>query len=155
MLPFFFSPHCLTFRIVIPGTHAYYRGSGMMPIQHQLHKESRMSHYKNVLVAIDGSDESVKIVSKGLDLIVGGDAKLSVALVFETLVGNDSSELNMGDFHKAPQEFQEQISSHTRELLKAKFPAIAAADVHFLRGKGRWGDQAFGGCSHDGSGRDR
>ena len=87
--------------------------------------------------------------------MAGSDAKLSVALVVETLVGNDSSELNMGDFHKAPQEFQEQISSHTRELLKAKFPAIAAADVHFLRGKGRWGDQAFGGCSHDGSGRDR
>ncbi len=94
-----------------------------------------MSHYKNVLVAIDGSDESVKIVSKALDLMAGNDAKLSVALVFEILVGSYSYELNMGDFHKAQQEFQEQISKHTRELLKAKFPTIAAADVHFLRGK--------------------
>ena len=117
MLPFFFSPYCLIFRIVIPGTHPLTIGA--------------------------------------LDVMAGSDAKLSVALVVETLVGNDSYELNMGDFHKAQQEFQEQISSHTRELLKAKFPAIAAADVHFLRGKGRWGDQAFGGCSHDGSGRDR
>ena len=70
-------------------------------------------------------------------MMAGSDAKLSVALVVETLVGNDSSELNMGDFPKAQQEFQEQISSHTRELLKAKFPANAAADVNFLRGKGR------------------
>lgn len=94
-----------------------------------------MSHYKNVLVAIDGSDESVKIVQKALDLIAGSGAKLSVALVFETLVGNYSYELNMGDFQKAQQEFQEQVSKHARAMLKAKFPEIAAADVHFLRGK--------------------
>lgn len=94
-----------------------------------------MSHYKNVLVAIDGSDESVKIVQKALDLIAGSGAKLSVALVFETLVGNYSYELNMGDFQKVQREFQEQVSKHARDMLKAKFPAIAAADVHFLRGK--------------------
>ncbi|MDO9316953.1 MAG: universal stress protein [Gammaproteobacteria bacterium] len=94
-----------------------------------------MSHYKNVLVAIDGSDESVKIVQKALDLIAGSGAKLSVALVFETLVGNYSYELNMGDFQKVQHEFQEQVSKHAREMLKSKFPSIAAADVHFLRGK--------------------
>lgn len=94
-----------------------------------------MSHYKNVLVAIDGSDESVKIVQKAQDLIAGSGAKLSVALVFETLVGNYSYELNMGDFHKVQHEFQEQVSKRAREMLQAKFPSIAAADVHFLRGK--------------------
>ena len=57
-----------------------------------------MSHYKNVLVAIDGSDESVKIVQKALDITAGSGAKMSVALVFETLVGNYSYELNMGEF---------------------------------------------------------
>ena len=94
-----------------------------------------MSHYKNVLVAIDGSDESVKIVQKALDITAGSGAKMSVALVFETLVGNYSYELNMGDFQKAQHDFQEQVSKRAREMLKAKFPEIAAADVHFLRGK--------------------
>lgn len=27
------------------------------------------------------------------------------------------------------------MSKHAREMLKANFPAIAAADIHFLRGK--------------------
>ena len=94
-----------------------------------------MSHYKNVLVAIDGSAESRKILSKAQSLIKGSEAVLHVVLVYQTLVGNYTYELNMGDFEKAQREFQEQIASETRAMLKAEFPAIVAGNVHFLRGK--------------------
>ncbi len=94
-----------------------------------------MSHYKNVLVAIDGSGESKRILGKAQDLTQGSAATLHVVLVYETLVGNYSYELNMGDFEKAQREFQEQIANSTRAMLKEGFPQVAAANVHFLRGK--------------------
>ena len=94
-----------------------------------------MSHYRNILVAIDGSAESPKILSKAQNLVSGKDTILHVVLVYETLVGNYSYELNMGDFEKVQRDFQEQVANQTRVMLKAGFPTIAAANVHFLRGK--------------------
>ena len=92
-----------------------------------------MNHYKHVMVAIDGSDESARIVERAVALASG--AKLSVIQVFETLVGNYTYELNMGDFEKAQHEFEAEVAKSTRAMLKAKFPNIHAEDVHFTRGK--------------------
>lgn len=92
-----------------------------------------MSHYQHVMVAIDGSDESARIVERAIALADG--AKVSVIQVFETLVGNYTYELSMGDFEKAQLDFEAEIAKNTRAMLKAKFPKIHAEDVHFTRGK--------------------
>jgi len=41
-----------------------------------------MSGYKNILVAIDGSEESVVILARAMDLIGKDNVKLNVVLVF-------------------------------------------------------------------------
>lgn len=92
-----------------------------------------MSAYKHVMVAIDGSKESERIVKTAQRL--AGDARLSVVQVFDTLVGNYSYELSMGDFEKAQREFEQEIAKNTRAMLAEKFPDITAESVHFLRGK--------------------
>lgn len=92
-----------------------------------------MNQYKHVMVAIDGSDESARIVGRGVDLAAG--AKVSVIQVFDTLVGNYTYELNMGDFEKAQHDFEAEVAKNTRAMLKAKYPSIHAEDVHFTRGK--------------------
>lgn len=92
-----------------------------------------MSEYQHVLVAIDGSEESERIISKAWALANG--ARLSIVQVFDSLVGNYSYELNMGDFEKVQREFEESIAKSTRAMLKEKFPGISAESVHFLRGK--------------------
>ncbi len=92
-----------------------------------------MSDYQHVMVAIDGSEESERIIRKAIDLAAG--AKLSVVQVFDVLVGNYAYELNMGDFVQAQQEFEEAVAKNTRALVKASFPEIGAEAVHFLRGK--------------------
>ena len=92
-----------------------------------------MSHYQHVMVAIDGSEESARILERGVALAAG--AKISVIQVFETLVGNYSYELSMGDFEKVQREFEAEVAKSTRAMLKKKFPNIHAEDVHFSRGK--------------------
>lgn len=92
-----------------------------------------MSHYQHVMVAIDGSDESARIVERGVAL--ANDAKVSVIQVFEALVGNYSYELSMGDFEKAQRDFEAEVAKGTRAMLKKKFPSIKAEDIHFSRGK--------------------
>ncbi|MCB1665253.1 MAG: universal stress protein [Pseudomonadales bacterium] len=92
-----------------------------------------MSNYKHVMVAIDGSDESARIISTAWALADG--AKISVVQVFDALVGNYSYELNMGDFQTVQREFEEAVAKNTRAMLKDKFPGISAESVHFLRGK--------------------
>ena len=47
-----------------------------------------MSEYQHVLVAIDGSEESERIISKAWALANG--ARLSIVQVFDSLVGNYS-----------------------------------------------------------------
>lgn len=92
-----------------------------------------MSHYQHVMVAIDGSDESARIVERGAAFANG--AKVSVLQVFDTLVGNYNYELSMGDFEKAQRDFEAEVAKSTRAMLKEKFPQIHAEDVHFMRGK--------------------
>lgn len=92
-----------------------------------------MNKYQHVMVAIDGSDESARIVERGVALAAG--VKVSVIQVFDTLVGNYSYELSMGDFEKAQRDFEAEVAKNTREMLKKKFPDIHAEDVHFTRGK--------------------
>jgi universal stress protein A len=94
-----------------------------------------MSSYKNILVAVDGSEESVVILGKALDLIGNDNVKLNVVLVFEPLLGNYSFELNMADFEQLQQQHQEQVAKKMRELTSAKFPSLPADAIHFLRGK--------------------
>lgn len=94
-----------------------------------------MSSYRNILVAVDGSEESVVILGKALDLIGNGNVKLNVVLVFEPLLGNYSFELNMADFEQLQQQHQEQVAKKMRELAAAKFPALPADAIHFVRGK--------------------
>ena len=94
-----------------------------------------MSTYNNILVAIDGSDESDKILDRGLKLAADNNAQLSVVLVFEPLLGNYSFELNMADFEKVQQEHQEQVVKQVRESLANRSPSVPEDRIHFLRGK--------------------
>lgn len=93
-----------------------------------------MSDYKHVMIAIDGSDESVKVLARGMTLAKFG-TQVSVVQVFDTLVGNYSYELSMGDFAQAQREYEEAVAKRTRELLKKECPSLPAEAVHFLRGK--------------------
>jgi len=93
-----------------------------------------MSDYKHVMIAIDGSEESTKVLARGMALAKAGP-HISVVQVFDTLVGNYSYELNMGDFALAQREYEEAVAKSTRELLKKECPSLPAEAVHFLRGK--------------------
>lgn len=93
-----------------------------------------MSDYKHVMIAIDGSAESARVLARGKAL-AGFGTRVSVVQVFDTLVGNYSYELNMGDFALAQREFEEAVAKQTRELLKKECPELPADAVHFLRGK--------------------
>ncbi|MGM0634303.1 MAG: universal stress protein, partial [Pseudomonadota bacterium] len=81
-----------------------------------------MSTYDNILVAIDGSDESDKILDRALQLADDNGAQVNVVLVFEPLLGNYSFELNMADFEKVQQEHQEQVAKQVRESLSNRSP---------------------------------
>lgn len=93
-----------------------------------------MSDYKHVMIAIDGSAESVKVLARGMALASSG-SRVSVVQVFDTLVGNHAYELTMGDFVAAQRDYEEALAKRTRDLLKKEFPALPADAVHFLRGK--------------------
>lgn len=93
-----------------------------------------MSSYRNILVAVDGSEESVTILRRALQL-VDDEVTLNVVLVMETLPGNYVFELNMADFERLQIEHQERIAEKMRELMARTFPTIPASAVHFLRGK--------------------
>lgn len=92
-----------------------------------------MADYKKILVAIDGSDESDKIVAQAVQVASANSAELSAALVFEPLLGAYSYELNMADFEKVQKEHQARIAESTRTSLAAH--GIPADRVHFLSGK--------------------
>ena len=67
-----------------------------------------MSSYKNVLVAVDGSDESMIILQRAADMVTAEGATINVVQVFETLLASYSFELNMGDFEILQQRHQER-----------------------------------------------
>ena len=92
-----------------------------------------MTDYKKVLVAIDGSDESTRIVQRAAQVAASNQAELSAALVFEPLLGNYSYELNMGDFEKVQKDHHERVAENVRISLAAY--GVPPARIHFLSGK--------------------
>jgi nucleotide-binding universal stress UspA family protein len=76
-----------------------------------------MSHYKKVLVAIDGSDESDTIVKKAVEIAAANKAVLSAVLVFEPLLGSYSFELNMADFETLQKQHQAMVAGAARKSL--------------------------------------
>jgi len=94
-----------------------------------------MAGYKNVLVAVDGSEESDKIIDKALAIAADNGADVNVVLVFEPLLGSYSFELNMADFEKVQKEHQEQVADQMKASLAARSQPVSADKVHFMRGK--------------------
>lgn len=94
-----------------------------------------MEDYKKVLVAVDGSAESEKIINKAAAIAADNNAEINVVLVFEPLLGSYSFELNMADFEKVQQEHQTAVSEKMKQSLASRTPPISADHVHFLRGK--------------------
>lgn len=92
-----------------------------------------MADYKKVLVAIDGSDESGKIVARAAQVAAANHAELSAVMVFEPLLGSYSYELNMGDLEKVQKEQQARIAESVRSELAAQ--GVSSDRVHFLSGK--------------------
>jgi universal stress protein A len=98
------------------------------------HKEKLdVTDYRKVLVAIDGSDESDKIVGRAAALAAANKAELSAVLVFQPMLGNYSFELNMADFEKVLKEHQEQVARQLRTKMAAY--GVPAERVHFLNGR--------------------
>ncbi|MDT8428459.1 MAG: universal stress protein [Pseudomonadales bacterium] len=94
-----------------------------------------MSDYEKILVAIDGSSESEKILTSALVQAAGNAGKLAVVLVFEPLPISYGYELNMADLELAVQQQQEKTAASIRQLVADKCPGIDEKSIHFLRGK--------------------
>jgi universal stress protein A len=94
-----------------------------------------MADYNKVLVAVDGSDESEKIIDKAVAVAADSNAEIDVVLVFEPLLGSYSFELNMADFEKVQKQHQTEISEKMKQMLAARTPTIPGDRVHFLYGK--------------------
>ena len=94
-----------------------------------------MAGYKNVLVAVDGSEESDKIIDKAVAIASDNGADLNVVLVFEPLLGSYSFELNMADFEKVQKEHQAQVADKMKAAMAQRSPSVSEDKLHFLRGK--------------------
>lgn len=94
-----------------------------------------MTAYRNILVAVDGSDESDTILSKALKVANNNNAQLSVVLVFEPLLGHYSFELNMSDFEQVQQEHQSRVADEMQRRLSVQSPPIPAQNLHLRRGR--------------------
>jgi len=94
-----------------------------------------MISYRNVVVAIDGSDESGHILSKALDLVEGTGASVSVVVVYEALIGQYARDVDITDLERVQQEYQEKVSQETRRKMAEKYPVIPSDNIHFLQGR--------------------
>lgn len=94
-----------------------------------------MGAYRNILVAVDGSDESDTILSRALKVAENNNAQISVVLVFEPLLGHYSFELNMSDFEKVQQEHQARVAEEIQRRLSVLSPPIPADNLHLRRGR--------------------
>lgn len=94
-----------------------------------------MADYKTILVAVDGSEESEKIMDAAARQASFNDAEVHVVMVFEPLLGHYSFELNMADFEKVQQEHEERVAAKFREDVPARMPSVSRDHIHFLRGK--------------------
>ena len=64
-----------------------------------------MISYRNVVVAIDGSNESAHILDRALSLTGGSGAVISVVVVYEALIGQYARDVDITDFERVQQEF--------------------------------------------------
>jgi len=94
-----------------------------------------MEDYKKILVAVDGSDESEKIISRAAAIAADIRAEVSLVMVFEPLLGSYSFELNMADFEKVQKEHQAEVAGRMTQQLAERHPSIPSNRVHFLSGK--------------------
>lgn len=94
-----------------------------------------MISYRNVVVAIDGSNESAHILDRALSLTGGSGAVISVVVVYEALIGQYARDVDITDFERVQQEYQERLSHDTRRRLAEKYSSIPADNVHFLQGR--------------------
>ena|SRR5690554_3275497 len=94
-----------------------------------------MAAYRNILVAVDGSDESDAILTKALQVAENNNAQVSVVLVFEPVLGHYSFELNMADFEKVQREHQAIVADAIQRKLSGLTPAVPTERLHLRRGR--------------------
>ena len=94
-----------------------------------------MISYHNVVVAIDGSDESSHILDTALSLVDGSGAKLSVVMVYEALIGQYARDVDASDFERVQHDYQERVSTQVRRRLAQDYPSIPADNIYFLQGR--------------------
>lgn len=94
-----------------------------------------MSGYSKILVAVDGSKESITILEKAIKVLMTGEGHLDVVVVFQPPVGDYSFEMDMTDFHQAQQRHREEVTRQLRSMMKVRFPVIGADAIHFCEGK--------------------
>lgn len=94
-----------------------------------------MSGYRKILVAVDGSKESMTILERAINAVMVGEAHLDVVVVFQPPPGDYSFEMDMTDFQQVQQLHQEEVTRQLRAMMKVRFPVIEAAAIHFCEGK--------------------
>jgi len=94
-----------------------------------------MISYRNVVVAIDGSEESGHILNRALELVGGSGASVSVVVVYEAMIGQYARDVDLTDLERVQQEYQARISQETRRKMAEKYPSIPADNIHFLQGR--------------------
>lgn len=94
-----------------------------------------MSGYRKILVAVDGSNESMIILEKAIKVSTSGDSHLDVVVVFQPPPGDYSFEMDMTDFQHAQQRHRDEVTRQLRAMMKVRFPVIGAEAIHFCDGK--------------------
>jgi|SRR5690606_28669175 len=92
-----------------------------------------MADYRKVLVAIDGSEESDRIIAKAVEVAESNKAELSAVMVFEPPLGSYTIELEMADFTEVLRQAQEELANDLRARMAVR--GVPAERVHFLSGK--------------------
>ncbi|HLT64404.1 MAG TPA: universal stress protein [Pseudohongiella sp.] len=92
-----------------------------------------MADYRKVLVAIDGSEESDRIIAKAVEMAESNKAELSAVMVFEPPLGSYTIELEMADFTEVLRQAQEELANDLRARMAVR--GVPAERVHFLSGK--------------------
>ena len=92
-----------------------------------------MAEYRKVLVAVDGSDESDKIIARAVAMAELNNAELSAVSVFEPPLGYYAIEMELADFTEVLRQAQEQLATDLRARMAAR--GVPAERVHFLSGR--------------------
>ncbi len=94
-----------------------------------------MSGYRKILVAVDGSKESMIILEKAIKVATAGESHLDVVVVFQPPPGDYSFEMDMTDFQRAQQQHREEVTRQLRAIMQTRFPSVGAEAIHFCEGK--------------------